>query len=511
MEVSKKPVRLRVTRNPKSESKQDSFQKIFDVCGYDIWSLIFDQLSDTTCIQVGKTCKSANKFYKMYLERSRTYVAGTTRMYRHQLKMLNWILENMTGSNKLLCNAYMSAGKTLVGYETAYRLITDKKFTISGKIACYVLIIVPPNVIRVWMDEAKKHYPHLIGNNRSTRSVGKNKQILFYTHFSKKDQKYVNDCVPIAIIDDDEFKVKFNNSIRGLDKKIIVSTPNAVWDSIGKNASYIIFDECHKFIDKYETITCEKEGSPCLYFTASHFSKDYITKSYVLEKCRPFPNLKYRFIYLNSYDIPEVFIKDDLKDKLDKHIVILTPRKSDFKKYTTLGDRSIYDFTERQPTYYKKFKENGGVLISSTKTVSEGNNFNQCSLAYIIDPSLCTLLTLKQTIGRFYRQSNKHSTISLVFLVEKDTQIWARCRLGVITKELKGFDAKSNNQIFSINRFLKEKGYDIDRLTDDEVICLYATRDYKNSEDETSDNSDELSKLNPSYLKLQDLLRGVLF
>lgn len=486
------PKRLILKRKVFQQETEIVCQTIDILClVYDVIFEIFEGLSYSGLKNTALTCKTMYKNYKRYIAGTRNEKAGVTRLYPHQKEIIRWATKNMKQNERLLCSAYMSAGKTLIGYETCFRLMKNKAK--EGLDNVFSLVLVSPNVLRVWMAEAEKHYPDLVKR--------KNKKIYFYSSMRKNDQQYVED------------------EIMSLNGVVVVSSlqnRKQSFDNLVKSASFLVFDESHKLEGKtsyYSDITT----SPCLYLTASCPPKIDITNKFILNGGARFPELTYEFHYINplTQEITMSLV-DDIINREDRNIFVLVPhrdrRNRHMKDYLTDDQcgqisrhKPVYNYYGRQVTSLKKVAKTGGVLLSSIKVVSEGSNFNDFSCAYFVDPKFCTLQTLQQAVGRFYRRSNIHPAIKMVMITEENTQNWARCRLAlIVTRDLKGLDAKSDGSILSINTFLITRGYNINELSDDDLICLYATQAQN-----VEDNKD-LENLEPT-LDAKILRRCMLF
>lgn len=71
-----------------------------------------------------------------------------------------------------------------------------------------------------------------------------------------------------------------------------------------------------------------------------------------------------------------------------------------------------------------------------------------------------------------------HDSIKIVFLLYSDYgKTWARCRLG-LTK-YSGFDVKPSERIVRIVTYLKSINYNIDDMSDDEVLAIFGVNTNK--------------------------------
>lgn len=435
---------------------------------YDMMIIIFGYLTHAEVKRCSMVCKKVFDLYKQYTTKQLSIKAGKTNLFKHQLDMIEWIVKNMIAKKgiRLICQAYMSAGKTLVGYESCIRLLDIYDFK------SYALIIVAPNVINVWRDEAKKHFP-------------KNKQIMFYIS-GLVDKKYIDEC--------DSLKTD-------LDGKIVVSTPNRVSDKLVKNARFIVIDEGHKYKETLEVINDASKNNSIVYMSASNMALCGINidDKLIIEKQAVFPRLKSEIIVSEEW---ENTVTKDILAREDKYIAVLTPNKNS-KNFKVAGKLS-YDYYQRQVTHYKKFKEEGGILLSTIRSVSEGQNFNNVSCVYIIYPDKCVLNTLRQTVGRFYRQSNCNSDIKIIYILQQKNSIqWARCVLStIVSLDMTNFEVRDNaHRIAQIKEYLKEKGYEFDKIPDIELVCLFCN----------NSKSDECTNIVPKYITAKDFIRCMLF
>jgi hypothetical protein len=211
----------------------------------------------------------------------------------------------------------------------------------------------------------------------------------------------------------------------------------------------------------------------CLFLTSSKCVVPGITKELIIKSNNQrFPKLNYEIIMTskNAYMV----IDNNLHNKKDKYISLITPKLEKVSDIDcNIKNHKIHDYNDKGVSVYKNYKKEGGILLCSIKKISEGNNLNKTSLAYIVNPVKCTSQTIQQCVGRFYRESNINVEVNIVFVIP-DTydNLWARCKLSMT--EYIGFDAKSNEQIETINSFLISQDYHFNNFTDVEFLCIYS-------------------------------------
>lgn len=475
--------------------------------GYDIFFLIFQLLCESDANALSLSNRVIKRYFEDYIDGTRTMktIGGTTSLYPHQREILKWIADSLqlNETSKLLCNAYMSAGKTIIGYEACFRTMEKqikeiKELSKSERVPCYSLICVSPNVFPTWINQAKKHYPQFLKRDK--------KRIYFF-HSTRKDR----DEILVSMLDlfNDEIKRKHMEYFVSLEKVtkkidlngkiIVVSLQVKCFDillEIARNSSFTVFDECHKLQTNLRMVS-GYVNCASLFLSASLFTNKFIeiSDTYTLKNNKPMPQLNFRFIFTQGQrsHIPNEVL-DEIKKREDKYIFLITNHKastgcekifppgeittSEKGKMRLASNRKrIYSYFKREVRSLEGIKRTGGIMCSSFKVISEGNNFNEFSTAYFIFPTLCKLKTIRQTVGRFYRQSNFHSVVNIIAVAGKRDQNWARCRLAAINSiKLDGLEAKSTESIKAILKFLEKRDIDVDTLTDVDFLCLFATQ-----------------------------------
>jgi hypothetical protein len=506
---------------------------------YDIFFLLFQFLQEADCKSLAYSCKRIAMFYREYVTGTRTQRITDggdkgTLLYPHQKEILKWVQEQLTLNNKskLLCNAYMSAGKTVIGYEACFQTMKNIKKeetcfrTARKEDEVYIpprpifsIVFCSPNVFPVWVKEAEKHYSHF--------RTKKDKKILFYTS-ARKEKREIDAAIFFELMSPEERKAFISNSCNAgqkrelinfydkykgkkieranLEGKVIImslqtNSTHMTFD-LTKRASFLVYDECHKLQKRLGFIYCKfGHSKPSLFLSASLFTHGEIEidNIYTLKQNKEMPTLNYVEFDVPSQNQNKIVLPpcvvNDLKTRTDKHIFIITSHVVNFGRIPDLFPRNeitvspkgkvrlavngkrIYSYFRKETRNMARVIDKGGIICSSFKVISEGNNFREFSTAYFVLPYRCTLKTIRQTVGRFYRQNSKHQTINIMNATIKNTQNWARCRLAAINSiGLEGLDAKGDEAVRRVIYLLQENTIDVDTLSDDDLICLFASQ-----------------------------------
>ena len=349
--------------------------------------------------EVSALALASKRMYALYLAfRKITVRAGDSYLYARQIKSINYIKNSIgKGNTRIVLNAYMSFGKTLVGLETAREMLK----IYPNKCA---LIIVPSTVLMVWASEAAKHYPEY-----RARGLVKNRKILFM-------------CSQFASHNDHIYTVIGQNRADQLGGKIIVTTaPSATSLVPLQNVSIIIVDEYHRNIANTERQLNRDEiigKIPILMMGASivNCPDEHVS----LQKLS-----LYNVILPKTHlDIETTFDLNAIKNKIiaadAKHICVALKSQYEVDYFMRQVDgvgKIIYDYKTRSTKKYNTFAHTGGILLTTVKCITEGNNINHCNLFVIqcSDDSYLSLKRTQQLVGRVIRQSAIYNNIDIIF------------------------------------------------------------------------------------------------
>jgi len=210
------------------------------------------------------------------------------------------------------------------------------------------------------------------------------------------------------------FKMALSNQIKYLGNLISMFEDGTIYIGVNNKINDIFDDE--DFDDKIEKLLQSRK--------VKEFEKNDFNKSYLDKLKKDFKFLEeLNSLWKDIEDDPKLEkLKEELKDKKDKKIVIFTESKQtalylkeklqDFKVLVVHGDnRDELKTTIREnfDANYKEQKDDYDIIIS-TDTLSEGVNMHQSNIVYNYDiPWNAT--KLMQRIGRINRIGTKHKEI----------------------------------------------------------------------------------------------------
>lgn len=407
---------------------------------YDVFSLIISVLNTRDALSFSLSSKYYLSLRKTFVSKGK-YV-GTTRLYDRQIKALDWINSKFkNGVKRLFCCAYMSFGKTLVGFGIA------KKYRKTDSI---VMILVPGNVIKVWQREYFKHF-------RVPKSV-KDRHVLFWNVSTQRKLIQANPYGKIIVGSPNCKQIKKKN----------FSDP---FLELVKKSELVVVDEAHRNEEVMTVLPVELPDTNFLYLGASF--RDNLPKK--IEIYRPFgkdimPSFTVHFKIYNHQKILSKIINSKAK-----YQVLVLDQEYHGLVHGDYGNTPTHLYMKHNVTAFRKHQDNGGLLVSTIRKIAEGENINKCQIAHIIAGDGISLQRYQQVIGRVVRQSSVFNKVKIYVHIQEEMTSYTVGRLVLIDMPWMGYEVKS-----SINK-LKHIG-----LLDESKI---------NDEEENNSNEDDSKKV----------------
>jgi hypothetical protein len=409
---------------------------------------IFHELGLRNCHTVSRTCKALRtafvNYAKVWCDRRTT--GGVSLLRYHQVDMITWLEKRLASPSlygrMILCNAYTSAGKTLVALETCFRYLSGH----DGFGVIYLL----PTVQEAWIQEIAKHYP---------------------------DETRQNDTKKILVIKRQKDMMYVTKHIDKMNGKIVVMTPyRDTHNSLCRAAAIVAFDEppqTDKSLYRY-VLSLVRKTVPCIVLTNSMHSVNAASVELVVDADRGrFPTIRFEYVAMNrSSHSTEGGVRELVGDLLDsdeaEHACLVLPNLTE--------DSLYYGYNKKMHKGLKKcayaaYVREGGVLVTSIKKISKGNNLNNTSSMYILLDADVTVITIQQCVCRVYRESNVHRHVRITFLYD-DPYKYVQARLASILS-YKWTICKTRRGVLLVIDYLDSIGEDYRRLSDPEFLVCF--------------------------------------
>jgi len=446
----------------------------------DVFRLIVTWLNARDNRAFATTCKMMNEFYHQFLTSS--VRAGVSYLYTRQVDSIKYVLDQFAKGEKVVTlNAYMSFGKTLVGYEIARAHLALH----PNKIA---IIKVPNTVAETWISEGLKHYP---SEYKSTGAVARRKII----HDNAKQlaqRKHYRNTVKAANY----------AMLRG---KIIVTTdvPDA---ALAPEISVIVVDEYHRYSGDIDEIKQYFPTIPILLMGATKASKvESDAKMTALSTADVVMPTITKTIIDNYSSVRTIVAR--IEKESCKHICVAADSKHDVENIILQvgNNKKCYNFSTRNPKTYAKYAQSGGVLVASTKVIAEGTNLNHCNLFIVVltRNNPLSLKRVQQLTNRVIRQSSIYADVEVSYYVDHPV-LFARAIMSTVL--CAGYEIKCRND-HSVGALAHIK----DRwqtLTDGELLLILC----KSEEDDAFVDQSIISQaiLGSAALSREELFRLIL-
>lgn len=389
-----------------------------------VWCIVFDHLVKYNFAALMLTNKHLNECFRRYLvDLSNRWGYGASKLRPHQIMMLKWInlFVSRPRNFDIALQAGMSSGKTIVGLTSCFMSL-DRCDT-------YCLYITSANAFNELQHECKKHFSAELKSGK-----------LLVCKSGLKSYKLIQSTlVPTSV----EHEVKDMDPTKLKGTVIISSINSRITQSLVLYAHYIVMDEFHKNSGAIRATM--KAGARILAMSASKpklnlkFDDRYI----VLESGGKLPTLEFKMVF-NSLKGREDYIPTYklVSAYPDRHKLYICTDGYAIKCVVSEAfdagcEENYYDYHIKTISKRQEFGFQGGVLCTDIKSISEGQNMNECSIMFLEAPSCTTIKTLWQCVGRVWRTSNQHKTISVVFILRfPDVVSYARCKLLMLRSTL---------------------------------------------------------------------------
>ncbi len=359
----------------------------------DCISIILNNCNYKTSISLSLTCKSYNKLYVDFFNIQRKFNGVKLKYY--QYLAINKLVEKSQIHNELYLCFIMGGGKTLSSLYYIYNVIKNDR----------VLIMVPPTVLKTWMDELMKL-------NLYHANPLQSKIIVLHSTRQNHYVSYINNY-------------KLNNVF--LTHNVIITTTH-IASRLEGEVDTIIMDEGHhnhytpvkhkKLIrltaerkegDQYITFGFEnKEEVPTINYNWHIIEGDNNLSMYN-DHIKQFTTHQKEYInqlinVIKSYHKTCIFV--DRGQIGDSIYLILINFLQEYKIFTLKNSLQAYH-------QHLKYKDKS-ILLLSTIT-NEGLNLLVDNII-LIKPDIYGTTRLKQTIGRILRPNNPHKNVNVHFI-----------------------------------------------------------------------------------------------
>lgn len=193
---------------------------------------------------------------------------------------------------------------------------------------------------------------------------------------------------------------------------------------------------------------------------------------------------------LNDINYKKIVVFSNLsKYYLDIISTNITKNKTDFNYYKSIS------FNNKAITHLEKFrKEDKIILLCNYKTSTEGINFSEADCAIYFEFEQNSPEKARQAVGRIKRKNNTNPDIDVYFsLNKKDNVIKMRNRLNQIYAKnfnFRNIEKKKNITMHLLIEDLKSNNYDLDKLTETEIIFLFGYNTHMDKNYSCFDNLD---------------------
>jgi hypothetical protein len=399
-----------------------------DVCSadYPLYLQLYPYLNDNARINLACTCIAANRGYQVYLEKYIKSHAGQLTLNIQQVKLLDWLCENMIPGKILSCADCQWASVPLIMYEMLIRRLARSDHRPRDVcFADYAFVIVDSVRIRNWINIAQTYYncdntakgPIILAQSPATNNY----------HYVRNNGSIAGKIIVCA---DDCFITKFSE-----DAKYIVVAYNAV-----SSLNYL----CPPYAQSSAVLFINDVTEPDVNVLQSSIARSIKSLPAITH------NIHRADIHRDDIHRADNHVIELLGAIPDKYIAVVADKNIIAQLKTTFS-RPVYNYRQASSSTYTAFKQSGGLLCTDLKSIIQHSpNLNDCSRMVIIQKSTKPAIQLQHCVRLIYQEFNINRAINVDFVIPaKNPMMWLKCKYSAIIKAAT-FDAGFDDTIRDI-------------------------------------------------------------